>query len=538
MPAALALNALNPSTASAQNSEKAASSAFDPLRVSKKGQFAGVYTGFATSVTERNDDANHSSIPLDIPDKKEKACPNDGDVCADISKYAKTYVADFTDFVDAIKAAKKGSEEAIFRGTPFPIPPKEKEENKDTLFSDDLRCYLEIYQAMDAIDGTADGIVHGVALTKVLAKASPERSKLAQKCNVDYFGRENTELSREIYFSTAAPLFAGLTKIAYEGPNSMVEGYVPQKILDETQGKLDAANDELGKNKKALEKANQDIGDLQNSRDAAEAKARRYEEIFKYSLIGAGSLLALGLMIMIGLRVRKARSQTSPAPKAELKPNTETKLKTETKPEAPEPKPEPEKAKEPEQNEMDEIEKELAAIAGNQTPVENSTSNGVSSANVIIAGVNAKPEPGVDAKVIAAQLLAHYPTFQTAAFADYLNAPSGSKPPAINVVKPGFDNELGNLVDRVMVEYYDSKDIDTLWEEQKKKRDYIVRRGVPEKLLIKTVQEYLQETAKLTTPPISLEVRDELMAQTPLELSTLTHRMKRLMFMVEAEKGS
>ncbi|HEX5037753.1 MAG TPA: hypothetical protein VFX30_11390 [bacterium] len=375
----MALNMLNPSTASAQvpgDPNKAPQGdglSFNPQNIPYNSLYAGIYSTRLSGVTIRDDESNHSSKPIEFKDLKDELCKEDGDVCADLSKYVGTYVADWIGLADTLKAVKQCDKKALdqcttevtYKGQTFHIPRKEEETDKDTLFSEDLRYYVEIYQAMDAADGQVDGIVHGSGMGKFLPKKSPELAKLLSKINLDYVGRRETDFSREVYLVTAPQHLASLTKIVYEGRESMVKGYVPQEELDETQKKLDEANGEIEKNKKK-------IGDLRNSKDAAEAKIRRYEEIFKYSSIGAGSLLALGLLIMIGLRLRKARSQATPAPKTELK------SKTETKTEAPEPKTEPKsepKKTEPESKPkpddagfLDDIDLALGEAKSQQTP--------------------------------------------------------------------------------------------------------------------------------------------------------------------------
>lgn len=386
--ASMALNTLNPSTALAQapgdpnKAPQGEGLAFNAQNIPYNSLYAGIYSTRLSGVTIRDDEANHSSKPIEFKDLKDDLCKEDGDVCADLSKYVGTYAADWMGLADALKAVKQCDKKALdqctteltYKGQTFRIPRKEEETGKDTLFSEDLRYYVEIFQAMDAADGQVDGIVHGSGMAKFLPKNSPELAKLLRKIDLDFVGRRETDFSREVYLVTAPQHLASLTKIVYEGRESMVEGYVPREELDETQKKLDAANDELGKNKKALDKANQDIGDLQNSKDAAEAKARRYEEIFKYASIGAGGLLALGLMIMIGLRVRKARSQTSPTPKTEPK-QRKTETGPETKePETKEPKTEPKKT-EPESKPnpedagfLDDIDLALGEAKEQQTP--------------------------------------------------------------------------------------------------------------------------------------------------------------------------
>jgi hypothetical protein len=378
IPMALALNTLVPASAAAQEKPGANAPAsdkplaFDPKNIPPDAMDAGGYTAFNTSVTKRDDEVNHSSKPHRAPNKKDQACKEDGDVCGDVSKMASTYISNWTAYLDAIKAADLGSEEANLNGQTFPISPKLAKKGEDTRFTEDMRCYLKIFEAVDTLDGTADGKALGIGLKKLLDKKSPEGSraeaKLRHECKVDSFGDE--DLARETYLTSAVPIVAGLTRIAYESRESMVQGYVPQEVLDETQGKLDQANDELGKNKKALEKAQEDIGDLQTAKAAAEAEAKK----FKYATIGAGSLLALGLLIMIGLRLRKGRAQASPAPKTEPKPKTEVKPEA-LEPKALEPEPEPKKVKQkpepevPEEKDfLDDIDQALLESRNQQTP--------------------------------------------------------------------------------------------------------------------------------------------------------------------------
>jgi hypothetical protein len=161
-------------------------------------------------------------------------------------------------------------------------------------------------------------------------------------------------------------------------------------------------------------------------------------------------------------------------------------------------------------DEMDDVLADLDNARSNQTPGASGSPSlpggaaAVTADNVIIEGPSAAPVNGVDATVIRTQVVLHFRRFlsQTAreALSDGRPLPAGTE-----LVNSRFEREVSEITDRIVAAYYERTRAGTLsdlWEAQRD-RGYLVRRGVPERLLLEVANLYIEEHASVASSPFS-----------------------------------
>ncbi|HSA59936.1 MAG TPA: hypothetical protein VLJ37_09665 [bacterium] len=159
----------------------------------------------------------------------------------------------------------------------------------------------------------------------------------------------------------------------------------------------------------------------------------------------------------------------------------------------------------------DDIASALAGIDGNASPAGGArpsgtpSIDGVTPENVIISGTTAEPVAGVTPAVVRAQIVLHYRHFLSQAAREALAA--GRPLPADGeLVASAFSREVNELTDRVIAEYHrmstaDADALRDMWTSQRDDGRPIVRRGVPQRLLMSVVGDYITaEAARAGSP--------------------------------------
>ncbi|HEX5037119.1 MAG TPA: hypothetical protein VFX30_08160 [bacterium] len=252
-------------------------------------------------------------------------------------------------------------------------------------------------------------------------------------------------------------------------------------------------------------------------------------------LVGVAALIGVG-GYLLGLKKARKTGGNGPAGGPEKtpkkpKPASEEKAKPSKSAEAPEKAAAPTKTEsKPSTDEgnqfVDEVDKALEEAAANQTPSPgaarksgDSSPNLVTPDNVLISGSKAEPVGGVDADVIRAQVVLHYRRFLSQAARMALQGGpwiGGDE----NAVNGAFERELSAITDLIVSDYYAKASseegrevLSDLWKSQLEQRGYIVRRGVPQRLLIEIVTDYISEHSSDATSPFAGGVGKEMCAE-------------------------
>ncbi|HSA59195.1 MAG TPA: hypothetical protein VLJ37_05870 [bacterium] len=294
----------------------------------------------------------------------------------------------------------------------------------------------------------------------------------------------------------------------------------PDTYPELIQARADAQKTIAGKDAQISEKDGR-ISILKTDLGKVRDEAALYQKI-SYGLGSSLGLVALifGIRALWRGRSRPVPPEDKPAviQRYGLPQHPETKPRvvsdtTETKP-APE-KPEPRVVKDTAGAKTvvvaDDIADALKEIDGSKSPADGVRPSGppvsgdVTEENVIITGDHAAPVSGVDAHVIRSQILLTYRHMMSQAAREALlngqPLPTDDK----ELVNSEFMKELTQMVDRVTADYYssDPKSLEDMWRTQLDDRGYIVRRGVPQRLLLSSCGRFMEEDAAKAQSPFA-----------------------------------
>jgi hypothetical protein len=138
----------------------------------------------------------------------------------------------------------------------------------------------------------------------------------------------------------------------------------------------------------------------------------------------------------------------------------------------------------------------------------------VTSDNVIISGPNAEPVSGVDAHVIRAQIVLTYRHFLSQTAREALLA-GKELPSGTDLVNSAFAERVTEMVDAVMREYHKMtpEALSDMWRTQREDRNYIVRRGAPQRLVMSACGDFITADAARSQSPFAggtgAEIRTE-----------------------------
>lgn len=263
-------------------------------------------------------------------------------------------------------------------------------------------------------------------------------------------------------------------------------------------------------------------GNLARTEDSLRAERNKSDDYLKLAIGLGGLSLLLGVGLVIALRSKKGpkKPAAAEAPVQKMNPPPLPKTKAETPAAAPVSPAGPAAGKAPIDDDfVAELEAQLEQAKSVSGPEVRSENIAVGPDNVIISGPKAEPVRGVDADVVRYQVALHYRRFlsQTAreALQDERPLPEDN-----NAINSAFEREVTEITERIVAEYYQrnanpegSEAISELWKNQLEDRGYIVRRGVPQRLLLEVASGHINEHSTSASSPfaggVGAEMRSE-----------------------------